>query len=124
MSFKRVVAEMNESGQMVGIRPEVAKTEEQEEQPMPAPVVEPIPAETAPSIPPGVGGALSPESNLGRIVDMQLQTIRAATSKLMAMRKNGRLKISGSDADVEQYQTMVEAIGKSEVELRTVLFGA
>ena len=124
MNFKRMVAEVNESGQTVATKLEGSKIEEQEEQPVPVPVVESIPAETVPSIPPGVGGALSPESNLGRIVDMQLHTIRAATSKLMDMKKNGRLKISGSDADVEQYQTMVEAIGKSEVELRTVLFGA
>ena len=67
---------------------------------------------------------MSPESNLGMIVFLQIETIKAAATKIMGMTKNGRLTVTGEPADVEQFQVMVEAIGHSQEELRTVLFGS
>jgi hypothetical protein len=93
--------------------------------PDPAQVVESAPVVTAsPPLPVGVGGCLSPESNLGKIVFLQIETIKAAATKITGMTKNGRITVTGAPADVEQFQTMVEAIGHSQEELRTVLFGS
>lgn len=127
--MKRYTLTLDEStGQIVN-----AATEVQTPQPVveqapvvaPVPVVEPAPVvEESPSLPVGVGGCLSPDSNLGKIVFLQIETIKAAATKIMGMTKNGRITVTGAPADVEQFQTMVEAIGHSQEELRTVLFGS
>lgn len=115
ITMNKKVVNVNEAGQIV------------EEQPVPVPTVEtePSPVVTeSPSLPVGVGGYLSPDSNLGKIVFLQIETIKAAAKKIMEMKKNGRINVTGTLADVEQFQTMVEAIGHSQEELRTVLFGS
>lgn len=114
ITMNKKVVNVNEAGQIV------------EEQPVPVPPVETEPAPVvteSPSLPVGAGGALSPESNLGQIVKFEIETIKAAVSKIMGMTKNGRLTVTGSPADVEQFKIMVEVIGKAQEELRTVLFG-
>ncbi len=122
VAMKRYTLNVDDStGQVVNTDPVVAATVI----PDPAQVVESAPVVTAsPPLPVGVGGCLSPESNLGKIVFLQIETIKAAATKITGMTKNGRITVTGAPADVEQFQTMVEAIGHSQEELRTVLFGS
>lgn len=123
VAMKRYTLNVDDStGQVVNAATEVQTPQPVVEQ---AAVLEPDPmVEKSPSLPVGVGGCLSPESNLGKIVFLQIETIKAAATKIMGMTKNGRLTVTGAPADVEQFQTMVEAIGHSQEELRTVLFGS
>lgn len=120
MNQKEITVQLNDAGQVVAAN---------SVEPVPSTKVEEAsaveePPDVSNQIPIGVQGVMSPESNLGKVVDLQIQTIKAAVSKVMMMTKNGRLTVSGSAADVEQFQTMIEAIGKSQEELRTILFGS
>lgn len=120
LNMKQIVVGVNELGQVT--KPEAVPVVHVE-----PPIVSPYVEET-PKLPVGVGGVLSPESDLGKVIASELLTIRSAASKLQSFVKvrpeqAPRIVISGTEADKEQFNTMLAAIAVSCENTRATLFG-